>query len=86
MFGKTSGASPDTGKIPQRLCYSVEEVAQLLGGVTDRYVGMLMSAGDLPSIKLGRRRMVEHEALIAFVAGLREDAATATAAALDDVA
>lgn len=78
MFGKDAGSMPEPGKIPQRLIYDLGDVATLLGGVTQRYVEQLVAEGVLPSVKLGRRRMVEHDALLAFVAELREAHATAS--------
>lgn len=74
VIGKTDSADgPERGNIPRRLVYTVPEVAQLLGGVTDRFVWSLVAAGELPSKKLGRRRVVEHDALQEFIAGLKAE-------------
>lgn len=50
--------------------YPVPEVAQLLGGVTPRYVWSLIDAGQIRSVKLGRRRFIPHDALAEFLAGI----------------
>lgn len=72
MFGNAKGDSPDSGNTPQRLLYSVPEVAQLLGGVTDRYVWQLIRMGALPAKLLGRRRLVAADDLTAFIDSLND--------------
>jgi excisionase family DNA binding protein len=72
--------SPENGSIPARRVYGVPEVAALLGGVTVRYVWTLIASGALESVKIGKRRMVPHEAIDALIAQLREDEARARAA------
>lgn len=71
----------DRSEIPTRLVYTVPEVAVLLGGVTERYVWKLISAGELNALKIGKRRVVERQALDTFIAKLREDELLARAAA-----
>lgn len=70
-------------EIPGRLAYSVPEVAVLLGGVTERYVWKLLDNGNGPlrSFVLGKRRVVYHEDLDAFIRELREDELKARTAA-----
>ena len=65
--------SPTGGGIPERRAYNVPEVAQLLGGVTERYVWTLLSTGELESVKIGARRLVPTEALDAFLNRLRAE-------------
>lgn len=64
-----------------RRAYAVPEVAELLGGVTERFVWHLIEDGSLPSIKIGRRRLVPAEDLDAYIKGLRDDAQRAREAA-----
>lgn len=72
-------------EIPGRLAYSVPEVAVLLGGVTERYVWKLIDNGNGPlrSFVLGKRRVVYHEDLDAFIRELRDDELRARTAAAD---
>lgn len=69
-------------EIPGRLAYSVPEVAVLLGGVTERYIWKLIDNGRGPllSFLLGKRRVVYHEDLDAFIRQLRDDELRARAA------
>jgi excisionase family DNA binding protein len=55
---------------PDRLAYSVEEAADLLG-IGRTYMFRLVSSGQIESFKIGRRRKVSLDALNAFLAGLR---------------
>lgn len=73
MNGTEHTGSPAEGGVPDRKAYSVPEVAQLLGGVTERYVWMLLSRDELKSVKIGGRRMVPASDLDAFIDGLRQD-------------
>ena len=51
---------------PERLVFSVPEAAELLG--ISRALGYeLVARGELPSIRLGRRRVVPRVALLALV-------------------
>jgi excisionase family DNA binding protein len=50
-----------------RLSYSVAEAAQVLG-IGRTLVYALIARGELPSVKIGARRVVRHEALVAFLA------------------
>lgn len=73
--------TPPQRSIPQRDAYPVPEVAELLGGVSPRYVWTLIDTGELPSFKTGGRRLVAREDLDAYIARLRKDDQTARAAA-----
>jgi excisionase family DNA binding protein len=55
---------------PPRLLHSLAETAELLS-VTPRYVQDLVYSGQLPSVRLGRRRLVAHVDLEEFVDSLR---------------
>ncbi len=55
---------------PARILYPVPEVAQLLGAITDRYVWKLVETGALRSVKIGRRRLIPHDALAEYLASL----------------
>jgi excisionase family DNA binding protein len=56
---------------PTRRLYSIAEVAQLLS-VTTKHVYALAYNGELPTVKLGRRRLVPAEGLDRFIAALPE--------------
>jgi len=45
---------------------SVREAAELFG-VSLRHMVNLLDAGEIPSLKLGRRRMVSYAALVEYV-------------------
>lgn len=57
--------------ISPRLLHDLDEAADLLS-VSRRVVESLIREGDLDSVKLGRRRLVPHDALQAYVARLVE--------------
>jgi excisionase family DNA binding protein len=81
MHRSSTPHAPTGESVPDRAAYEVPEVAVLLGGVTTRYVWTLISTGELPSLKLGRRRMVAREDIDQFIRKLREDDQRARAAA-----
>jgi excisionase family DNA binding protein len=56
----------------ERLAYSVDEVAAALG-CTRNHVVNLISRGQLPSFKLGGRRLISADTLNRIVAGERVD-------------
>lgn len=64
-----------------RIAYDLDEVARRLGGVTRRYVEILVANGELASFKLGKRRLVAAIDLDAFVDKLRADERVARATA-----
>ncbi|WP_213451547.1 helix-turn-helix domain-containing protein [Rhizomonospora bruguierae] len=73
------------GQPRKRYLYSVESVAALLGDITERYVRKFIESGQLRSVKLGRRRLVPHDALKEFLANynvpVEDDPANETAPA-----
>jgi excisionase family DNA binding protein len=52
-----------------RLLHDLDEAADLLS-ISRRVVDRLVRDGELDSVKLGRRRLVPHEALESYVARL----------------
>lgn len=54
-------------KKPEKLTVSVGEAAKMLG-VSKGFLYPLILSGQVPSLKLGRRRLVSVEALRAWVA------------------
>jgi excisionase family DNA binding protein len=63
---------------PPRLLLSIDETAELLG-IRRSLVNGLLYGGALPSITIGRRRLVEHADVLAFIER-RRSADTAIAA------
>lgn len=56
-----------------KLLFTAEEAAKIIGvGRTKMYE--LLRVGAVRSVRIGRCRRIPHDALIAFVDGLREDA------------
>jgi excisionase family DNA binding protein len=51
-----------------RLAFGVQEVADALG-VSRELVKHMIRTGQLPSVKLGRRRLISRKALERFLAG-----------------
>ena len=68
MFGNAKNEIPESGdaSLPFRLLYPVPEVAQLLGGITERQVWKYIESGELKSRKVGRRRLVHRDDVQAF--------------------
>lgn len=50
----------------QPLLVSVKEAAELFG-ISVRHMVNLLDAGEIPSLKLGRRRMVAYAALVEHI-------------------
>lgn len=48
--------------------YSVREAAERLG-VSQRHVQRLIASGELPSVKLGKRRLIARFVLVDWLAG-----------------
>lgn len=48
------------------LALSVKSAAVRLG-VSTRFIGKLIASGELPSVKIGRRRLIREAALQSFV-------------------
>ncbi len=57
----------------EALLVNLDEVSAILGGISRRSVQQLIFDGSLPSVKLGRRRLVAVSALDAFVRRLQAD-------------
>jgi excisionase family DNA binding protein len=55
----------------QRLAYPVTEAAELIG-VSRSQLYELFSTGEVTSVKIGARRLVRHEALVAYLDRLEE--------------
>jgi excisionase family DNA binding protein len=73
VIGKMNSQRPESGSdgTPRARClYPVPEVAAQLGDVSERYVWSLIDQGRLRTVKLGRRRLVPHDALAEFLASL----------------
>lgn len=52
-----------------RLLHSIDEAADMLS-ITPRSLERLIAAGEVASVKLGRRRLVPHDALTDYIARL----------------
>ena len=52
----------------ERLAYSIQEAAAMLGGVSARSVQRLIARGVLPCVRIGRRVLVGAETLRSFIA------------------
>jgi excisionase family DNA binding protein len=56
----------------ERLTFSVAEVAEALG-CTRQHITNLIARGEIPSLKLGRRRLIRRQALDAELARREAD-------------
>jgi len=61
-------ATSDRSAGEPRLAFGVQEVADALG-VSRELVKHMIRTGELPSVKLGRRRLISRKALERFLAG-----------------
>ena len=61
-------ATSDRSSGEPRLAFGVQEVADALG-VSRELVKDMIRTGELPSVKLGRRRLISRKALERFLAG-----------------
>lgn len=79
MFGNAEHKIPENGETapPFRLLYSVPEVAILLGGITERQVWKYIESKQLKSRKLGKRRLVHRDHLMAFAASDQDEESAA---------
>ena len=68
-----SKTQPDAAVSSERLVYSVGEAAVLLG-ISRAFAYELVARGELPVIRLGRRRLVPKVALLDFVGVMPEGA------------
>ena len=64
-----ANGSPD---VPERLVYSVDEAADLLG-IGRTYMFRLVTTGEIDSFKIGSRRKIPRDALDRYIARLRAD-------------
>lgn len=64
---QTSRTDLAVHETPRRMLYPINEVAEQLGGIEVRTVYRKLASGEIPSIKLGGRRMVEHGDLVAYI-------------------
>jgi len=55
---------------PPRLLYSVPEAAEQLR-ISVPGLNLLIASGEIASIKLGRRRLVPHDAIVDLIDSLR---------------
>lgn len=55
---------------PERLLLSIPQVGDALGGIARSYVYVLLSRGEIPTVKIGRRTMVRASDLDAYVKSL----------------
>jgi excisionase family DNA binding protein len=60
-------AAPDRRSFSTFTCSSIAVVAQQLG-VSERQVARMVASRELASVKLGRRRLIPHEAITALLA------------------
>jgi excisionase family DNA binding protein len=67
-----SDLAPAVGDQIQRLAYPVNEAANLLG-VSRSQLYELFSTGEVTSVKIGARRLVRHEVLVAYLDRLEAD-------------
>jgi excisionase family DNA binding protein len=51
----------------EKPAYEVPEARIALGNISHQTIYNLFNSGQLPSFKIGRRRLVSHDALIAFI-------------------
>lgn len=70
---RDAGADLHVTPGPQRLVYPVDEVAIQLGGMDVRTVHRKIKNGEIPSFKIGGRRFVGHDELVAFVERCRAE-------------
>jgi excisionase family DNA binding protein len=67
-----SDLAPAVRERIQRLAYGPAEAAALLG-ISRARLYELMAAGDIPSMKLGARRLIRHDRLVAYLDQLEAD-------------
>jgi excisionase family DNA binding protein len=64
------------GGVPDRLLYSIEEAAELLG-IGRTFMFHLVASGEVDSFKIGKRRKIHRDALDSYIARLRSEEAEA---------
>jgi excisionase family DNA binding protein len=65
---------------PDQWFYSVKDAARILGKITPRQVYRLIELGELDTVHIGRRRLVDRRSLLAYAQRLRQAAKTPAAA------
>ena len=55
---------------PERLLLTVPQVADALGGLARSYVYVLLSRGDIPTVKIGKRTLIRATDLDNYVKSL----------------
>lgn len=55
--------------------YEVPEARAALGNISHQKLYDLMNSGDLASFKIGRRRLISHDALMTFIRKREEQSA-----------
>jgi len=51
----------------QKPAYEIPELRAALGNISHQKAYDLLNSGELQSFKIGRRRLVSHDALMAFI-------------------
>jgi excisionase family DNA binding protein len=69
-----SGHAERPATAADRLLYSVDEAADLLG-IGRTFMFRLIATGEIDSLKIGRRRMIPSEALERYIERLRSASA-----------
>lgn len=66
--------APDTQRLPasEALLVPEPEARRLLGGISRRKLALMVAAGEIPSAKIGTRRLFPIEGLKAYVASQTE--------------
>jgi excisionase family DNA binding protein len=69
-------AHPDgNSRVPDRLVYSVEEAAKILG-ISRTFMFQLITTGQIDSFKIGSRRKIHRDAINRYLDRLRTEQAT----------
>lgn len=70
LWSSMSTSNPDDHSGTRRLLYSIPDAADQLS-VSSRVLERLIADGEVETVKIGRRRLVPNDALLAYVARLR---------------
>lgn len=68
MLSSTTPPSSEGSGADPVITYSIADLAHRLG-VSQRHVQRLVSKGEIPSVKLGRRRLIARETVRAWLSG-----------------
>ncbi len=69
MSGDTGPRKPKSGDIPYRELYPIAEAAVLLG-ISDTTVYRMADSGEIPTRRIGSRRLVPRKELMELIEGL----------------